>query len=543
MAVIAGPHSECDDRDLVAFVRAGDDSAFEELYRRYSRRVAGYVHRMVGDHDRAEDVTQEAFFSALRRLRQTETEIAFKPWIFEIAKNGAIDHFRRTSRAEEVSIDPEDGALRPADHLRLVNGGPSPDLAFVHKERLGHLQGAFDELSDSHSRILVMRELEGLSYREIGERMELTRPAVESTLFRARRRLGQEYAELDTGARCLAMTAAVARLAEGIESSRDRRRLERHVHRCSSCRRHARELGVEVEPRGTLPARVAALLPVPALLRRRREGGAEGGAGSGSAGHGYAAGVQQAAGTWAPTMASAGGEAGAAAWGKAAALVAAVALAGGGSAVQQAVVGGEPGAGSSAAAADAEGSQPRVAGLAAGGELQTFLSPRGTEIPAPAGHAPGGTAFAGAGDSPSSRADGGATGGGNTPGGASEPDRGESFQPPSVNQPAREDLPLPALPERDLPGADDGGSADGGAGRNPEEGGDSGGDGDGSGDLPVRPPAPPRTSVPPVGPPPSASEPPPGADRNIPAPPEPPPAPSAPAAPGGPVAGAAPSLP
>ena len=129
--------------------------------------------------------------------------------------------------------------------------------------------GAFAELSETHHRILVLRELEGLSYREIGERMELTAPAVESTLFRARRRLEHEYSELDTGRRCASMRVVIARLAEGIESPRERRKLERHAIRCAHCRRQARELGVEPVKRVGLVARAAAFLPLPALLRRR----------------------------------------------------------------------------------------------------------------------------------------------------------------------------------------------------------------------------------------------------------------------------------
>lgn len=334
MGVIARA-TDASDAELVACVRAGDDCAFEELYRRYSRRVAGFACRMVGDPDRAEDVTQEAFFSALRRLRKTDADIVFKPWVFEIAKNAAIDHFRRASRAEEVSLQADDGSLRAADHLRLVGADPVPEAAFEGKERLDHLRGAFDELSESHSRILVLRELEGLSYREIGERMEMTRPAVESTLFRARRRLNEEYADLDTGARCLAVTAAIARLAEGIESTRDRRRVNRHVFRCTSCRRHAREMGVAVE--APVRSRVAALLPLPALARRRRGDSHESGAGA-AAGNGYATGVERVA-SWAPAVVTTGAAEGTAqAWSKAVAIVAAVALAGGGAAVHENVI-------------------------------------------------------------------------------------------------------------------------------------------------------------------------------------------------------------
>jgi RNA polymerase sigma factor (sigma-70 family) len=116
------------DHDLVAAVRDGDDRAFEQLYARYHPRIAAYVRGMVKDHGRAEDVTQDVFFSALRRMRETERPIAFKPWIYEIARNACIDLFRRTSRAEELSYDAE-GGLPSDDYRHLVSRGPTPDAA------------------------------------------------------------------------------------------------------------------------------------------------------------------------------------------------------------------------------------------------------------------------------------------------------------------------------------------------------------------------------------------------------------------------------
>src|SRR3712207_2565089 len=98
------------DHELVAAVRRGDDRAFEQLYGRYQRRIAAYVYGMVNDYGRAEDITQEVFISALRRMRETERPIAFKPWIYEIAKNACIDQFRRSRRAEEISFDADEGA-------------------------------------------------------------------------------------------------------------------------------------------------------------------------------------------------------------------------------------------------------------------------------------------------------------------------------------------------------------------------------------------------------------------------------------------------
>jgi RNA polymerase sigma factor (sigma-70 family) len=276
--MIATAGCEAADAELVAAVRAGDDSAFEELYRRYQPRIARFVCSMLRDSARCEDIAQEAFLSALRRMRATDAEINFKPWIYQIARNAAIDSYRRNSHAVEVSMDADDG-LRASDRTRLVGLDGSPDAALVTKERMDHLQGAFDELSDVHSRVLVMRELEGMSYREIGQKLDLTRPAVESALFRARRRLESEYEELSEGRRCEAMGATITRIAQGVQRGGEEQRLARHARRCHSCRRRARELGIEPLSRlGALRQKAAALLPIPWLLRR------SGGDGSGLAG-------------------------------------------------------------------------------------------------------------------------------------------------------------------------------------------------------------------------------------------------------------------
>src|SRR3954465_1750220 len=238
------PDGIVSDHKLVARLRRGDDRAFETLYERYHRRIHAYVFGMVKDHQRAEDVTQEAFVSSLRRMRATERPIAFKPWIYEIAKNACIDQFRRSKRAEEVSYDADDG-LAPGDYGRLVSREPVPDQALAAKQQLDDLCGAFGGLSDAHHEILVLRELEGLSYREIGERMGMSRPAVESTLFRARRRLTEEYDELASGQRCLRIQSIITNAGEGRLGARDTRRLARHVAHCQPCRRQAVAAGVD----------------------------------------------------------------------------------------------------------------------------------------------------------------------------------------------------------------------------------------------------------------------------------------------------------
>ena len=352
------------DHELVAAVRRGEDRAFETLYQRYQRRIAAYVYGMVNDYGRAEDITQEVFISALRRMRETERPIAFKPWIYEIAKNACIDQFRRSKRAEEISFDADEG-IGAAETARLATSGPSPDAAVDAKQQLNTLCGAFGGLSETHHQILVLRELEGLSYREIGERMGLSRPSVESTLFRARRRLTEEYDELVSGQRCVRIQTIITDASTGLLGARDQRRLARHVAHCQPCRREARLAGVVAGDiarrplRETVAAKVAALFPFPFL----RKGGEATSVASGSA--------SNAAVQFTATIAHVG-EPLVAGWSKAAAAAATLLVAGLG-----------------AGAATTVSSQPIQSSANEGGAIERGAAkPRTSAAPKPASSAP-----------------------------------------------------------------------------------------------------------------------------------------------------------
>jgi RNA polymerase sigma factor (sigma-70 family) len=455
---------EVSDSDLVARVRAGDDRAFERLYSRYHRRIAAYVQGMVHDHARAEDITQDVFMSALRRIRETDRTIAFKPWVYEIAKNACIDQFRRSRRAEEVSYDAEDGGLGAADYGRLVGGAPTPEVAVDQKQQIDHLRGAFGGLSETHHEILVMRELEGLSYREIGDRLGMTRPAVESTLFRARRRLTEEYEELVSGERCARIQTIISGATAGALGTRDRRRMARHVSYCQPCRRQAVLAGLDASMLVHKPvkAKIAAFLPLPAFLKRRWGGSDDGGAVSNAAGHHGSTIAQWSAqlGAFDPGLVSG--------WGKAAATAATIAIAGvtagaatdssGGvtdtgpaAALLQSLRGdGDGGSSSDRVARGADGgARERAAGAATGDAARGAR--RGTTTTAGSGgttaDAPGGGAGTGSGTKPASKPDGGAHGGGVGAllGGEQAPDPGDDTpgaQPPTLGIPTD----VPATP-------------------------------------------------------------------------------------------------
>jgi RNA polymerase sigma factor (sigma-70 family) len=416
------------DHDLVQAVRAGDDHAFERLYHRYHRRISAYIFGMVHDHGRAEDLTQEVFVSALRRMRQTDRPIAFKPWVYEIAKNACIDAFRRTRRTEEVSIDAEEG-LAPADHGKLASVGPSPDAAVEGKQQLDDLCGAFGGLSEAHHQILVMRELEGLSYREIGERLGMSRPSVESTLFRARRRLTEEYEELRTGERCLRIQGIIERVGASAAAlgTRDQRRVGSHISHCQPCRRHAVMAGMDAAALGrrTVRGKLAAFLPLPAILRKRWFGG-DGAGGDVAAAHAahHAPALAQA------SMAAAQyGEPSMGGWMKLTAVATAVALAGVGAGAVDHVAGGgkhhdAPIVRAAPAAAAAQA--PAAGGAATGGARQTIATATGATG---SGHGSSGQrrkATGGASGSSGAKGFSGGGAAGGSGGGAASPSTGSS---------------------------------------------------------------------------------------------------------------------
>ncbi|HZO59151.1 MAG TPA: RNA polymerase sigma factor [Solirubrobacterales bacterium] len=325
--LLAATATEAPDEQLVAAAREGSDEAFEVLFRRYQNRIVGYVRGMVSDHGRAEDIVQEAFMSALRALRRSDQDIVFRPWIHEIAKNACIDHIRRARRTQEVSIDSDD--FSPVEEGRISQVASGTDATVARRNELESLRMAFHDLPRTQHEILVMRELEGLSYDSIGNRMGLTRGAVESLLFRARRRLRDGFDEIDTGARCAGVRTAMEGIVDGSARARDRRRLSNHLNHCKACRRHAVAMGLDSLVLGLEQSRArraihraAGFLPLPAFLRRR---------------------LEEASGGLGPA-AQAGAEHGATLAGKATALVvAAVVAAGGAGVAHKASGGGLPG--------------------------------------------------------------------------------------------------------------------------------------------------------------------------------------------------------
>jgi len=188
-----------EDAVLVAAFRSGDVSAFERIYRLHHRYVHVQARRVINDAHRAEDIAQEAFLRLVRQLLKSDGQIRLRAWLHRTTTNLAIDEHRRARTLQQYQ---EQG--NPVDELqrcleRCDEG--HPERMAEQAEVRAIIVRVIEHLPLRYRRILALRELEGLDYPSIGAAMNLSVSAVESLLFRARRRFTEVYLQLtdDTG--------------------------------------------------------------------------------------------------------------------------------------------------------------------------------------------------------------------------------------------------------------------------------------------------------------------------------------------------------
>ena len=171
--------------ELVSRAKGGDQAAFEQLVVENQNRVYSLALRMLADPEDAQDAAQEAFLNAWRALPSFKGESSFSTWVYRLTSNACIDHLRRRKRRREVeavSLTGQDGEgdWEPADH--------QSDPALQTERRMAReaVEQALQALPDPQREILVLRELSGLSYQEIGQALELDLGTVKSRIARAR---------------------------------------------------------------------------------------------------------------------------------------------------------------------------------------------------------------------------------------------------------------------------------------------------------------------------------------------------------------------
>lgn len=170
---------------LVMRAQRGEQDAFRVLVERYQKLVYTLALRMLNVPADAEDAAQEAFLSAWKALPRFRMDAKFSTWLYRLTVNAATDVLRRR-RKEPDSLDDAERPVQAADST------DTPEEAAQRAERRAMVRRAIAALSENHRQILLLREVTGLSYEEIGAALELSPGTVRSRLARARKELREE---------------------------------------------------------------------------------------------------------------------------------------------------------------------------------------------------------------------------------------------------------------------------------------------------------------------------------------------------------------
>src|SRR3954467_14069483 len=255
------------DERLVAIAKDGDERAFAVLYERHAPAILRYCRSLVRSTQEAEDVKQEVFVLAISALRRGAQPDMFRPWLYRIAHNACMSHLRMRR------------PVLVADNGVLVGPAAAAEPVQHHREELRQLLDDIGKLPDVQRGALLLREMDGFSYEQVGEVLGLPLSTVRASIFRARRTLHGLAAARD--ADCEVIQSELPELAA--RRGRRGRHITSHLTVCSTCRdfrdglrRRPTVLG-GIAPAG--PATPAALL----ALKAKLFGGAAAAVGGGGA--------------------------------------------------------------------------------------------------------------------------------------------------------------------------------------------------------------------------------------------------------------------
>ena len=178
-----------EDNERVSLCQKGDVDAFEALVEKYQKKVLNIAYRMIGNYDEACEVAQEAFLSAYKAIRKFRGESRFSTWLYSIAINHAKNHMRQIATRHHREGLPIDDPVEMGDGQfrgRIPAHEPSIVEELEKREVQVKVQECINLLDAEYREVLVLRDIQGFSYEEIGDILKVPGGTVKSRLFRAR---------------------------------------------------------------------------------------------------------------------------------------------------------------------------------------------------------------------------------------------------------------------------------------------------------------------------------------------------------------------
>lgn len=189
----------CSDEELFARTRRGEESAFTALVRRYERELYGYLHRYLGDAALADDVFQNTFLQVHVKRDAYQDGRPFRPWLYAIATNQAIDSLRRKKRHAAVSLEQQTGEDANGEVRQLLDlletQGESPIDAVSLDERRRMVRESVEQLPDFLKQVVLLAYFQGLPYRDVAAALDIPVGTVKSRLNSALHKLHAAWSQ------------------------------------------------------------------------------------------------------------------------------------------------------------------------------------------------------------------------------------------------------------------------------------------------------------------------------------------------------------
>jgi RNA polymerase sigma-70 factor, ECF subfamily len=179
------------DQELIERARTGDAAAFNQIVLAYRKRILGTISRLIGRPEDVEDVGQEVFVRLYYSLDQLRTADVFEPWLYRLTVNASYDYLRRAKRRSESRMaDLSEQQVMKADSLA---GGRQQDEERQKGQTREYVSALFEHVSEEDRLLLTLKEVEGLTLKELEEIYKVSENALKVRLFRARQRVLKAY--------------------------------------------------------------------------------------------------------------------------------------------------------------------------------------------------------------------------------------------------------------------------------------------------------------------------------------------------------------
>ena len=191
----SGSHSveAASDHELLEAIRDGDETAFQEIVRRYRNPITNFIYRMIDDYERSVELAQETFIRIFTSASRYQANYSFSTYIYRIASNLAISELRRRKRRRFVSLfSPFTNDDGEAIEMDPPDQNPLQDETMIRDERRKAVARAISSLPEKYRAAIVLRDVEGLSYDRIAEVLKLSEGTVKSRINRARNLLKEK---------------------------------------------------------------------------------------------------------------------------------------------------------------------------------------------------------------------------------------------------------------------------------------------------------------------------------------------------------------